>query len=75
MQAKENESKMSAVVRQAITAAIDELAAMTPEEFRLALSELCHCGEPTTHGCHGVLDGKVLSAYFCQSCYNQRNDQ
>lgn len=38
-------------------------------------SDACECGEESTKGCHGFKNEKMYSEYFCDSCYNKRNDK
>jgi len=28
------------------------------------------CGKDSTVGCHGSKDGKVVSTYYCDDCFN-----
>lgn len=42
-----------------------------PKIDPICSADLCHCGEESDYGAHGIRDGAVYSEYFCKSCHNK----
>jgi hypothetical protein len=38
-------------------------------------SDKCLCNEESTKGCHGIRNGEVYSEYYCDDCYNKRENK
>ena len=37
-------------------------------------SDLCSCGEESDYGAHGLRDGEIYDEYFCEKCWNKKNN-